>query len=80
MSIEGFLWVWRCRCGRQQLYEPTEALASGPILAKVLNSITEKSVGSFLVILQVRYQVFHRVAPAGSEQPHYTDTVWVMLL
>jgi hypothetical protein len=36
MSIEGFLWVWRCRCGRPQLYEPTEALASGPILAKVL--------------------------------------------
>jgi hypothetical protein len=28
MSIEGFLWVWRCRCVRQQLYEPTEALAS----------------------------------------------------
>jgi hypothetical protein len=28
MSIAGFLWVRRCRCGRQQLYEPTEALAS----------------------------------------------------
>src|SRR4030095_10381363 len=37
-------------------------------------------IGSFLVILQVRYQVFHRVAPTGFEQPHYTDTVWVMLL
>jgi len=36
MSIEGFLWVWRCRCGRQQLYKPTEALASWSILAKVL--------------------------------------------
>ena len=26
-------------------------------------------IGSFLVILQVRYQVFHRVAPRGCEQP-----------
>src|SRR5215510_3541372 len=37
-------------------------------------------IGSFLVILQVRYQVFHRVAPTGGEQPHYTDTVWGKLL
>ena len=36
-------------------------------------------IGSFLVILQVWYQVFHRVAPMGVEQPHYTDTVWVKL-
>src|SRR5919109_214904 len=33
-------------------------------------------IGSFLVILQVRYQVFHRVAPTGCEQPHYTEPVW----
>src|SRR5262245_23515563 len=33
-------------------------------------------IGSFLVILQVRDQVFHRVAPTGCEQPHYTETVW----
>src|SRR5262249_2208678 len=31
-------------------------------------------ISSFPVILQVRYQVFHRVAPRGCEQPHYTDT------
>jgi hypothetical protein len=37
-------------------------------------------ISSFLVILQVRYQMFHRVAPAGCEQPHYTDTAWVKLL
>src|SRR6266849_10797155 len=37
-------------------------------------------IGSFLVILQVRDQVFHRVAPTGCEQPHYTDTVWGKLL
>jgi hypothetical protein len=37
-------------------------------------------IGSFLVILQVRYQVFHRVAPTGGEQPHYTDAVWGKLL
>src|SRR5215510_4011407 len=37
-------------------------------------------IGGFLVILQVRYQVFHRVAPTGGEQPHYTDTVWGKLL
>jgi hypothetical protein len=36
-------------------------------------------IGSFLVILQVRYQVFHRVAPTGFEQPHYTDTARVKL-
>jgi hypothetical protein len=29
--------------------------------------------------LQVRYEVFHRVAPRGCEQPHYTDTSWVKL-
>src|SRR5262245_36996330 len=29
-------------------------------------------IGSFLVILQVGYQMFHRVAPVGFEQPHYT--------
>jgi len=34
-------------------------------------------IGSFPVILQVRYQVFHWVAPTGCGQPHYTDTVWV---
>ena len=34
-------------------------------------------IGRFLVILSVRYQVFHRGAPRGVEQPHYTDTVWV---
>jgi hypothetical protein len=33
-------------------------------------------IGSFPVILQVRHQVFHRVAPTGCEQPHYTDTSW----
>jgi hypothetical protein len=33
-----------------------------------------------LVILQVRDQVFHRVAPRRFEQPHYTDTVWMKLL
>src|SRR5215471_1301166 len=33
-------------------------------------------IGSFPVILQVRYQVFHWVAPRGYGQPHYTDTVW----
>src|SRR6266571_4401761 len=37
-------------------------------------------ISGFLVILQVRYQVFHRVAPMGCEQPHYTDTAWVKLL
>jgi hypothetical protein len=37
-------------------------------------------IGSFLVILQIRYQVFHQVAPMGVEQPHYTDTAWVKLL
>src|SRR4030095_11538085 len=37
-------------------------------------------ISSFLVILQVRYQVFHRVAPRGFEQPHYTDIAWVKLL
>src|SRR5215470_18884221 len=31
-------------------------------------------ISSFLVILQVRYQVFHRVAPMGCKQPDYTDT------
>src|SRR4029450_9604933 len=31
-------------------------------------------ISSFLVILQVRYQGFHRVAPTGCEQPYYTDT------
>src|SRR5712692_750802 len=36
-------------------------------------------ISSFLVILQVRYQMFHRVAPARFEQPHYTDTAWVKL-
>jgi len=37
-------------------------------------------IGSFLVILQVGYQMFHRVAPMGFEQPHYTDTAWMKLL
>jgi hypothetical protein len=32
-------------------------------------------ISSFLVILQVGYQVFHQVAPTGCEQPHYSDTV-----
>src|SRR4030095_15343183 len=36
-------------------------------------------ISSFLFILQGRYQVFHRVAPRGYEQPHYTDTSWVKL-
>src|SRR5215831_16067262 len=31
-------------------------------------------ISSFLVILQVRDQVFHQVAPRECEQPHYTDT------
>src|SRR5438094_9586552 len=31
-------------------------------------------ISSFLVILQVRDQVFHRVALRECEQPHYTDT------
>src|SRR6516162_9515789 len=37
-------------------------------------------ISSFLVILQVWYQVFHQVAPTGFEQPHYTNTAWVKLL
>src|SRR5215831_1765883 len=46
--------------------------ASGPVyLSQVISC--------FLVILQVRYQVFHQVAPMGVEQPHFTDTVWVKL-
>src|SRR5262249_35486874 len=36
-------------------------------------------ISSFLGILQVRYQMFHRVAPTGCEQPYYTDTVWAEL-
>jgi hypothetical protein len=36
-------------------------------------------IRSFLVILQIRDQVFHWVAPAGCGQPHYTNTVWVKL-
>src|SRR5262245_22448278 len=36
-------------------------------------------IGSFLVILQVGYQMFHRVAPTGCEQPHYTDSIWAEL-
>src|SRR4030095_7975027 len=32
-------------------------------------------ISSFLVILQVGYQVFHQVAPTGCEQPHYSDSV-----
>src|SRR5215510_7453944 len=36
-------------------------------------------IGSFLVILQVGYQMFHRVAPTGCEQPHYTDPIWAEL-
>jgi hypothetical protein len=36
-------------------------------------------ISSFLVILQVRYQVFHRAAPRRFEQPHYTDTARVKL-
>jgi hypothetical protein len=36
-------------------------------------------ISSFLVILQVREQVFHQVAPMGRAQPHYIDTVWVKL-
>src|SRR5215510_14879601 len=37
-------------------------------------------ISSFPVILQIRYQVFHRGAPIGFEQPYYTDTVWMKLL
>jgi len=33
-------------------------------------------ISGFLVILQVRYQVLHLVAPRGCEQPHYTDTTY----
>jgi hypothetical protein len=36
-------------------------------------------ISSCPVILQVWYQVFHRVAPIGFEQPHYTDTARVKL-
>src|SRR6266446_2955645 len=36
-------------------------------------------ISGFQVILQVWYQVFHRVAPMGFEQPHYTATAWVKL-
>ena len=38
--------------------------------------VADAVIEGFLVILQVRYQVFHRVAPTGGEQPHYTDAVW----
>src|SRR5215831_10252714 len=37
-------------------------------------------IGSFLLILQVGYQMFHRVAPTGFEQPHYTDATRLKLL
>src|SRR5262249_20628252 len=37
-------------------------------------------ISSLLVILQVGYQVFHRVAPAGCEQPYDTDTALVKLV
>jgi hypothetical protein len=33
-------------------------------------------ISRFLVILQVRYQVLHPVAPRGFEQPHYTDATY----
>src|SRR5207249_11388259 len=36
-------------------------------------------ISSFQVILQVGYQVLHRGAPMGVEQPHYTDTARVQL-
>jgi len=36
-------------------------------------------ISSFSGHLAGRYQMFHRVAPAGFEQPHYTNTAWVKL-
>jgi hypothetical protein len=47
--------------------------------SRLSRKVAKNLISGFLVILQIRYQGFHQIAPTGFEQPHYTDTAWVKL-
>src|SRR6266446_9292778 len=68
----------------QSVVAPFSRLHRIASTARTLDTIgptqVSQRISSFPAILQVRYQVFHRVAPLGFEQPHYTDTPRAKLL